>query len=121
MPINEEIEIRKEKHRRTLNLLNQYATELSRELGNVTFILFGSYARGDFNLWSDIDIIVISDKFKNIRLLDRPYILPELYDEINYADIICWDYMEAQKMLLKPSWKEALKNSITIKDDYKLM
>jgi hypothetical protein len=29
--------------------------------------------------------------------------------------------MEAQKMLLKPSWKDALKNSITIKDDYKLM
>ena len=109
MPINEEIEIRREKHKRTLNLLNQYATELSRELGNVTFILFGSYARGDFNLWSDIDIIVISDKFKYIRLLDRPYILPELYDEINYADIICWDYMEAQKNAFKTIMERGVK------------
>lgn len=32
--------------------------------GDVTVILFGSYARGDYNLASDFDLVVISDKIK---------------------------------------------------------
>ena len=27
----------------------------------VTAVLIGSYARGDFNLWSDVDVILISE------------------------------------------------------------
>ena len=30
----------------------------------LTAILIGSYARGDFNLWSDVDILLISREFK---------------------------------------------------------
>jgi len=43
-----------------------------------TVILIGSYARGDFNLWSDIDIIVISKEFKGrpIERLDMIDISP---------------------------------------------
>ena len=29
----------------------------------LTAILIGSYARGDFNLWSDVDIMLISEDF----------------------------------------------------------
>ncbi len=66
-------------------------------MGKTTLILFGSYARGDFNLWSDIDIIIISDYFKNIRFIDRPFKLPELYHDIPYADIICLDFDQSKK------------------------
>jgi hypothetical protein len=43
----------------------------------VTAILIGSYARGDFNLWSDVDILLISDEFKGnsverLKLLSVP-------------------------------------------------
>lgn len=30
--------------------------------GDITVILFGSYGRGDYNMASDIDLIVISDR-----------------------------------------------------------
>jgi len=30
-------------------------------VGRVTVIVFGSYARGDFNVWSDIDVLVVTD------------------------------------------------------------
>ena len=43
----------------------------------VTAILVGSYARGDFNLWSDIDVILVSEVFKGgpverLKALDIP-------------------------------------------------
>lgn len=41
----------------------------------VTAILIGSYARGDFNIWSDIDILLISEEFigrptERLRFID---------------------------------------------------
>ena len=42
-----------------------------------TVILIGSYARGDFNLWSDVDILLISNDFKGnpverLKCIDAP-------------------------------------------------
>jgi len=38
-----------------------------------TVVLVGSYARGDFNLWSDVDIVLLSDEFSGtpIKRLER--------------------------------------------------
>lgn len=33
--------------------------------------LFGSYAKGNNNEWSDIDIAIVSDDFEGIRFKDR--------------------------------------------------
>jgi len=33
--------------------------------------LFGSYAKGNNNEWSDIDIAIISDSFEGIRIKDK--------------------------------------------------
>ncbi len=35
-----------------------------------TVALVGSYARGDFSLWSDVDVFIVSSEFKG-GLLDR--------------------------------------------------
>jgi predicted nucleotidyltransferase len=34
-------------------------------------ILYGSYAKGDYTEWSDIDVAVVSDDFQGIRFYDR--------------------------------------------------
>lgn len=34
-------------------------------------ILFGSYANGTFNEWSDIDLLIVSDSFKGNRFEGR--------------------------------------------------
>jgi predicted nucleotidyltransferase len=36
-----------------------------------TIILYGSYARGDWSEWSDIDVIVVSEDFVNMGYWDR--------------------------------------------------
>ena len=36
-----------------------------------TAYLFGSYANGTFNDWSDIDVLLVSDSFEGIRFFDK--------------------------------------------------
>lgn len=45
----------------------RFAGGLDPDLGVRSAVVFGSVARGDFNVWSDIDLLVIAD-----RLPDRP-------------------------------------------------
>jgi predicted nucleotidyltransferase len=57
----DKLEIIERRARIRCNLIRK-AFEWARGLGSrVTAILIGSYARGDFNLWSDVDIILISE------------------------------------------------------------
>jgi len=44
---------------------------------SVTAVLVDSYARGDFNLWSDVDVLLISDSFPE-RPLERLKMLTHL-------------------------------------------
>jgi predicted nucleotidyltransferase len=43
----------------------------------VTAVIIGSYARGDFNVWSDVDVLLISDYFlgnpiERLKHIDPP-------------------------------------------------
>lgn len=44
-----------------LETARHYATRVASEVSLVATVVFGSYAWGDFNTWSDIDVLVISD------------------------------------------------------------
>lgn len=47
-----------------------FADGIEPALGIRAAVVVGSVARGDFNLWSDIDVIVVADGFAD-RLLER--------------------------------------------------
>ena len=53
-----------------INYLKNYAKDALRK-GAKLIILYGSLARGDYTATSDADILIISDKFKDIRIIDR--------------------------------------------------
>ena len=109
---------RVERRSRVLRLLREYSAVLKRVFGMVTVILYGSYARGDFNVWSDVDVIVVSSVFEGVRFLRRWELLPEPPEGLEALDIIAWSPREAEAMLSKPSWRKALSGSIVIVDDY---
>ena len=44
-----------------IRLARRYARRLAKRLGPLSAYLIGSYARGDFNQGSDIDMLIISD------------------------------------------------------------
>ena len=50
------IEKRIEERKRIIRKAHEYSLTLEFK---ATVILIGSYARGDFNLWSDVDIMII--------------------------------------------------------------
>lgn len=42
-----------------------FADGLDPQLGVKAVVVFGSVARGDFNLWSDVDVLVIAEHVAN--------------------------------------------------------
>jgi len=65
------IEERIRKRKAVIEAVRSFGVEVSRTLGPATVILHGSYARGDFNLWSDVDILVVVGD--DVELPDKPY------------------------------------------------
>lgn len=53
------IERRRRERASVIEEARRFAEELSKVFGGLAAILYGSYARGDFNLWSDVDLIVV--------------------------------------------------------------
>ena len=54
------------------NTINSYLRALSRNhIPIKEAILFGSYARGNYQKWSDIDIALVSDIFEGNRIDDK--------------------------------------------------
>ncbi len=48
----------------------RFAAKLPDDLGIHGVVVFGSVARGDFNVWSDIDVLVVADNLPE-RGIDR--------------------------------------------------
>ncbi|MHB1709398.1 MAG: nucleotidyltransferase domain-containing protein [Thermoplasmataceae archaeon] len=115
MSIDEIVRDRKKIAQQEIGLIKKWSTDVRSSLGDITLILFGSYSRGDFNLWSDVDLILVSNAFRNVRYLDRRSKFPEIDQS---ADIICWTTDEFVKSSNKPDWKKALETALIIRDDY---
>jgi predicted nucleotidyltransferase len=70
------LERREKEREKAIQLASEYASRLKGDIGVLTAILYGSFARGDFNYGSDIDVLIISDSLprdtlKRIDLLYR--------------------------------------------------
>lgn len=61
---------------RLVTLSRCFAEALQERLGARVVMLAGSLARGDFNVWSDIDLLVVADHLPD-RLPDRLALLHE--------------------------------------------
>ena len=54
------------------NIIRRFINELERNDIHITqAVLFGSYATGTYDDWSDIDLALVSDAFKGERFGDR--------------------------------------------------
>jgi predicted nucleotidyltransferase len=55
--------------RDAINIASEYATAIKTKFDQAKIILFGSYAKGNFNADSDIDIAVILKDYKSIDVI----------------------------------------------------
>lgn len=70
------LERREREREKAIQLASEYVSRLKGDVEILAAILYGSFARGDFNYGSDIDILIISDSLprdilKRIDLLYR--------------------------------------------------
>lgn len=104
---------RKKIREKIIRKVKEWSSELEFKS---TVILFGSYSRGDFNVWSDIDILLIAETnkppHKRLEDIDYPagfeiiFITPQEFKKLK---------AKKEKFLI-----EALNKGIIIRDDYKL-
>jgi len=65
------LEERMREREAVIEAVRAFGLRAERVLGPITVLLFGSYARGDFNLWSDVDVLVVVGD--EVRLPDKPH------------------------------------------------
>ncbi len=64
-----------------INVLKKFLERLEHENIKVQkAIIFGSYAKGTFNEWSDIDLAIVSDDFVGNRVLDKERMIKSIVD-----------------------------------------
>lgn len=80
-------------------------------------ILIGSYARGDFNLWSDVDLLLISDSFT-----DNPLERLKKVDAPPGFQVIPLNTRELEKLWEKGDRlvREAAEHGVFLRDDLEL-
>jgi hypothetical protein len=85
----------------------------------VTAVLVGSYARGDFNVWSDVDILVVTPRFRGVRMVER---LKAIDSPPGY-EVVVWTPEEFEEMLSKrnPLAVEAVTYGVVLRDDLSLV
>ncbi len=96
--------------------LEDFKKGIVKELNIQKIILFGSRARGKTHRWSDVDLIIVSPKFKGIKFRKR---FTRMYDywTLDYpVDFLCYTPSEFQKLSRRPTIvSEAVKKGIEIK------
>ena len=78
--------------------LQDFKEELNKSMPVEQMILFGSRAKGGGEELSDIDLIIVSDGFRDMRFRRRPI---KLYDywELHYpVDFLCYTPDEFEEM-----------------------
>jgi len=63
------------------DLIKKFLVRLEQE--NIRIqkaILYGSYANGTYNEWSDIDLAIVSDDFLGNRVLDKERMIKSIVD-----------------------------------------
>ncbi|MEM1582653.1 MAG: nucleotidyltransferase domain-containing protein [Candidatus Bathyarchaeia archaeon] len=108
------MEIIEERRRLREKRIEEAREWASRIRLRVTAILIGSFARGDFNLWSDVDILVISEDFvgsplERLKGLDAP----------PGYQVIALTPREFKVLLMRgePMVKEATEYGVVLRDD----
>ena len=85
-------------NQQVLKDLRQLKSELQKRMDLKHFILFGSRARGDELLTSDVDLIVVSDHFAGRNFRYRPEEVLEHWPDAVDLEVFCYTPEEFERM-----------------------
>ena len=113
------IEERMREREKVINTVKDFAGKLDSIWDKVSVVIVGSYARGDFNEWSDIDVLIIVENehpnpLKRYNKLVKLLVNPE-YAKIEPIIITKKEFVKGLERK-NPLIIEALEKGIVIKD-----
>jgi len=109
------LEERRKERQRRIKLAREFVEEVADSIGPLTAVIIGSTSRGDFNAWSDIDVVIISDVFDANPLKRFDLLIPFIKPGIEPIPLRTVDvYRLAEKKA--PVVKEIVEG-IVIRDD----
>ena len=104
-----------DKKKSIVKILRNFKSETNKDMPIKKMYLFGSRVRGNPHRWSDIDLVIVSNKFKELRFRERA---TKMYDywNLNYpVDFLCYTPEEFNKLKKQVTIvREAVKDGIEI-------
>lgn len=101
------------KRNKVIKTLKKLVNDIEKDIPINRAYMFGSYARGKPGKWSDIDLALVSSRFRGIRFYDFKMLLPKLK---GYSDFIEVHPFKTKDFQTKNLFiKEIIKNGIRIK------
>ena len=92
-----------------------FKKRLSKKIIIHKLIFFGSFARGDYRKWSDIDLLVVSNDFKSVNKAKRPVSLYDHWPYLLPVDFLCYTPEEFERANKKATIvREAVREGIEI-------
>jgi predicted nucleotidyltransferase len=102
---------------RALSEAMEFAKCVKGKLGRVTVILYGSYARGDFNEWSDIDVLIIAEQLPE-NPIERLSLIEDCMARVAGVEPLLLTPNMIRKMRGKNlAVREALEKGVVLVDD----
>ncbi len=110
------IEQRLNERRRALEEARQAALCIAEKLGNIVAVVYGSYARGDFNEWSDIDLLVATTTSLPASPLERLNLVEDCLAKSPHVDLVLLTVEELRRNYAKnnPATREAVENGVEV-------
>lgn len=97
------------------NGLKEFKNKLSKKINVQKMLLFGSYATGGYGKHSDVDLIIVSPNFRNVRFIKRSLGFYKIWQLDLPVDYICYTPEEFERQKKRISLvRMALKEGIEI-------
>lgn len=110
------LELRKNERQEALRIAARYLTRLQEDIGPLAAVLYGSFARGNFNAGSDIDLIIISDALPAHPLERMDLLYREIEGGIEPKGYTKKEFMKIVKSG-KPFGREIVRDGVVLCDD----
>ena len=101
--------------KQSIKIIKEFTKNLKEDFNVNEIIFFGSRAIGKSRKDSDIDLIIVSDDFKNMSFIERGALMYNYWTYLIPVDFICLTIEEYNRLKKRISIvKEALESGILI-------
>lgn len=87
-----------DKRKNLIKKLETFRNAVNNEIPIAKMLLFGSYAKGKSRKWSDVDLIVVSSKFRKKKSFQRARRLYDYWNLKYPVDFLCYTPEEFNKL-----------------------